>query len=134
VDQGITAGVRSAQTQQVPDVHRDADYVPGNPTSRSELAVPLRRGERILGCSMWKASDWLRLMPTMSDGRIPGRSHRSGPGQRRLYTAVQQELAERRRAEEALRIAKCVTAACSMAHRWGFPQHASGPFLDVNPA
>ncbi len=37
------------QTQFVPNVAADPSYVAGVETTRSELAVPLRRGERVLG-------------------------------------------------------------------------------------
>ncbi|MGD8794039.1 MAG: histidine kinase N-terminal 7TM domain-containing protein [Anaerolineae bacterium] len=40
---------QAAETQNVPNVHADGDYVIGHPQIRSELAVPLRRGQRILG-------------------------------------------------------------------------------------
>ncbi len=50
VDQGVTGrAFQTAQTQYVPDVSADPDYVRGNPAIHSELAVPLRRGERVLG-------------------------------------------------------------------------------------
>jgi len=54
VDQGIIGrAFRTAQTQHVPDVSADPDYAraarDGHPTLRGELAVPLRRGERLLG-------------------------------------------------------------------------------------
>jgi len=50
VDQGIVGRTfRTAQRQYVPDVSTDPDYVNGHPALRSELAVPLRRGERVLG-------------------------------------------------------------------------------------
>jgi NtrC-family two-component system sensor histidine kinase KinB len=40
---------RTGQTQHVPDVSLDPDYVADHPDIRSELAVPLRRGGRVLG-------------------------------------------------------------------------------------
>lgn len=50
VDLGITGrAFRLAQTQHVPDVNTDPDYISCHPDHRSELAVPLRRGERVLG-------------------------------------------------------------------------------------
>jgi len=50
VDQSITGrAFRTAQTQHVPDVSADPDYINGNSVLRSEVAVPLRRGERVLG-------------------------------------------------------------------------------------
>ena len=49
-NQGITGrAFRAAQTQCVPDIDADPDYVCVNSAHRSELAVPLRRSERILG-------------------------------------------------------------------------------------
>ncbi len=39
----------TGKTQNVPRVGEDPDYCLGNPATRSELAVPLRRGERVLG-------------------------------------------------------------------------------------
>jgi PAS domain S-box-containing protein len=39
----------TGQTQCVPRVGDDPDYFSGTPATRSELAVPLRRGERVLG-------------------------------------------------------------------------------------
>lgn len=50
VDQGIVGrAFRTIQTQHVPDVRADLDYVDSRPALRGELAVPLRRGERLLG-------------------------------------------------------------------------------------
>jgi PAS domain S-box-containing protein len=50
VDQSITGrAFRTAQTQHVPDVSADPDHVSSDSALRSELAVPLRRGERVLG-------------------------------------------------------------------------------------
>jgi len=50
VDQGITGrAFRTVQTQYAPDVNTDPDYVNSSPTLRSELAVPLGRGDRVLG-------------------------------------------------------------------------------------
>ncbi len=49
-DQGVIGRAFStAQTQHVPDVSTDPDYVSGHPDIYCELAVPLRRGERVLG-------------------------------------------------------------------------------------
>jgi signal transduction histidine kinase len=53
VDQGITGrAFRTAQMQNVPNVDTDADYVDferATTVLRSELAVPLQRGDRVLG-------------------------------------------------------------------------------------
>jgi GAF domain-containing protein/nitrogen-specific signal transduction histidine kinase/ActR/RegA family two-component response regulator len=39
----------SGETQYVPDVTADPDYLAGWPNTRSELVIPLRRGENVLG-------------------------------------------------------------------------------------
>ncbi len=50
VDRGVSGrAFRTAQTQYVPDVSVDPDYVAEEPTVRSELSIPLRRGRRVLG-------------------------------------------------------------------------------------
>jgi NtrC-family two-component system sensor histidine kinase KinB len=50
IEQGVIGrALRTAETQVVPDVNADPDYVAGNPSIRSELAVPLERGGRTLG-------------------------------------------------------------------------------------
>jgi signal transduction histidine kinase/DNA-binding response OmpR family regulator len=50
VDQGVIGrAFRTGQAQHVPDVSADPDYVIGDAAIRSELAVPLRRGKRVLG-------------------------------------------------------------------------------------
>jgi len=50
VDRGVTGrAFRTVEAQHVPDVSSDPDYVDAHPAHRSELAIPLRRGERVLG-------------------------------------------------------------------------------------
>ena len=50
LEQGITGrAFRLGQSQYVPDVHQDADYVMDHPQVCSELAVPIRQGPRVLG-------------------------------------------------------------------------------------
>lgn len=50
IRRGVTGRVlRTGKTQWVPDVSVDPDYVAGHPAIRSELAVPLRRGEHVQG-------------------------------------------------------------------------------------
>jgi diguanylate cyclase (GGDEF)-like protein len=49
-DRGVVVrAYRTGETQFVPDVHQDADYVPGNARVRCELAVPIRLQGRLLG-------------------------------------------------------------------------------------
>ncbi len=48
--EGIVGQVaQSGRPRRVPDVHQDPDYIPGDPRTRSELCVPMRTGERVLG-------------------------------------------------------------------------------------
>ena len=52
--QALASGVvgrayASGRIQRVPDVRRDPDYVQGSPAIRSEVAVPIRRGELVMG-------------------------------------------------------------------------------------
>ena len=50
VDKGIIGrALHTAETQLVPDVSDDADYVVLKVGTRSKLAAPLRRGEQVLG-------------------------------------------------------------------------------------
>ncbi|MCI0394530.1 MAG: GAF domain-containing protein, partial [Chloroflexi bacterium] len=50
VDRGVIGrAIRTAQTQYVPDVSQDPDYVARLPTTRSELAIPLVHGGEVVG-------------------------------------------------------------------------------------
>jgi PAS domain S-box-containing protein len=50
IEQGIVGrAFRTGETQYVPDVSTDPDYVSDFPTVRSMMAVPLKRSERVLG-------------------------------------------------------------------------------------
>jgi PAS domain S-box-containing protein len=50
MDESVTGrAFLTGQTQYVPDIAADPDYMAGDATLRSELAVPLRRGEKPLG-------------------------------------------------------------------------------------
>jgi signal transduction histidine kinase len=50
MDRGIVGRVaRTDQPAFVPDVHQDPDYLEGRPGSRSEIAVPLRKGGVVIG-------------------------------------------------------------------------------------
>ena len=50
LEEGVVGrALTSAQTQYVPDVARDLNYVMAHSAVRSELAVPLKRGNRVLG-------------------------------------------------------------------------------------
>ncbi len=50
IERGVSGrAFRTKETQHVPDVSADPDCVGAHPAHRSEAAVPLRRGERLLG-------------------------------------------------------------------------------------
>jgi PAS domain S-box-containing protein len=50
IEEGVIGrALRMLETQCVPDVAADPDYVIGYPNTRSELVVPLRHGERLIG-------------------------------------------------------------------------------------
>ncbi|UCC64735.1 MAG: GAF domain-containing protein [Anaerolineae bacterium] len=58
-DQGVSGrAFRTAQMQHVPDVSADPDYVNGHPDIRSELAVPMCRGEQVLGVLDVASDQW----------------------------------------------------------------------------
>jgi len=47
---GVTGrAIRTGVTQLVDDVSRDTDYLPSHPQTRSKLAVPIKRGEQVIG-------------------------------------------------------------------------------------
>jgi PAS domain S-box-containing protein len=49
-EQGVIGrALRMGETQRVPDVHADPDYIAGYPGTQSELVVPLRHAERLFG-------------------------------------------------------------------------------------
>lgn len=45
----IGRAYRTGQTQAVPDVSFDPDYFPGHASVQSQLAIPIKQGERVLG-------------------------------------------------------------------------------------
>ncbi|MEK7277984.1 MAG: histidine kinase dimerization/phospho-acceptor domain-containing protein, partial [Chloroflexota bacterium] len=54
----IGRAIAAGQTQNVPDVTIDPNYIGIDSTLRSELAVPLRRGGRILGVLNIESDQW----------------------------------------------------------------------------
>jgi signal transduction histidine kinase len=109
VDEGIIGrAFRTGRTQIVPDVTADADYVRGaSPACEalcSEMSVPVRSGGDIAGVlnmeseqrNAFDASD-------MQTAELLADAIGLALDNARLYTAAQHELAERRRAEAALR-------------------------------
>jgi len=105
IHQGITGRVfRTAKTQLVHDVSLDLDYVAGDRAIRSELAAPLRRGERIQGVLNLESN---RLAAFDADDVLLAESLAEVIAltldNARLYEAAQSELAERKRAEEKIK-------------------------------
>jgi len=69
MDRGIVGRVaRSDQAAFVPNVGEDPDYVEGRPGSRSEIAVPLRKGGVVIGVLNVETADLLGL--TEADLRL----------------------------------------------------------------
>jgi PAS domain S-box-containing protein len=104
-DQGIAGrAFQTGQTQYVPDVGRDPDYWERHTAICCELAVPLRRGKRILGILNVGSDlpdgfepDDIRLAESLAEATALALDNA------RLYAAAQQELLDRKRAEQALR-------------------------------
>ncbi len=62
LSQGVVGRVaRTNQAVYVPDVSADPDYIEGFPGSRSEIAVPLRKGELVIGVLNVESADPLGL-------------------------------------------------------------------------
>ncbi|MGA9349937.1 MAG: diguanylate cyclase, partial [Anaerolineae bacterium] len=109
IGEGMTGyAAASGQTQVSGDVSKDPHYVREvDEETRSELAVPVKSGEKVIGVLDIQSDEFdafdetdVMLMETLAD-QIAGAIENA-----RLYEAVQQELAERKRAEEALRVSE----------------------------
>ena len=96
---------RTGQPQLVTRVEEDPDFFYGAPGITSEVCVPLKRGDEVLGVlsvesdrvnQSMDASD-MQLLTLLSNYIVIAIENA------RLYDAAQQELAERKQAEEALR-------------------------------
>jgi len=103
--QGVTGTVAvSGRPWRIADVTRVAEYIDDGVGTRSELCVPLRVGERIIGVinvesqqpDAFSAADE-RLLATVA-GQLATAIEKV-----RLYEEAQQEIAERVRVEEELR-------------------------------
>lgn len=53
----IPKAIRTAQIINVPDVTAEPDYLPGWPAARSELVLPLKSGERVIGALDLQSSE-----------------------------------------------------------------------------
>ena len=96
--------VQTGQPVLLADVRQDERYRACDPDTHSELCVPLRVGERIIGAVNLESrrlrafsEEDLRLVSTLA-GNLATVIENA-----RLYEEVQQQLAERKRAQEELR-------------------------------
>jgi signal transduction histidine kinase/DNA-binding response OmpR family regulator len=102
-DTAVTAA-RSGQVVYVPDARESPGHREGSSTSRSELAVPLETSERVIGVLHVESSDTdafglsdIRLVSTLAAQAAVAIENA------RLYEQAQQEIAERKRAEEEVK-------------------------------
>jgi NtrC-family two-component system sensor histidine kinase KinB len=104
-NQGVTGRVfETNRMQLVPDVRADPDYVAGHPAIRSELAVPLRRSDHVVGVLNLESD---RLAAFDEDDVLLAESLAEvialALDNARLYEATQRELFERKRADKEIR-------------------------------
>ncbi len=141
VHQGIIGRVfQTGQVQWVRDVLLDPDYVrdvrtTGAPALRSEFVAPIRSGEILLGAlnvesdhvDAFDASD-TRMIQSVADIISLGLETA------RLYREAQQEIAERRLAEQGLLESETSYRGLFNSVTEGILiQNQQGRFLDVNP-
>ncbi len=133
-DRGITGrAFRAGQSQYVPDVSADTDYVTVHDAGiRSELAVPLRRGGHVLGVLNLESD---RLDAFSHQDVLMAESLADAIGlaldNARLYMAAQQEITERKRAETQLNLQ---AAALEAAANGIVITDRQGHILWANPA
>ncbi len=109
LDHGIVGrAFRTGQLQHIHDVKTDPDYVAIHPSVRSELAVPLKRGERVLGVLDIESDqpvafgvDDMRMAESMADAIAMALDNAW------LYAETQRQLQE----QTALREAAATTAS-----------------------
>jgi PAS domain S-box-containing protein/putative nucleotidyltransferase with HDIG domain len=100
----MVAVARSGETIYLPDVSQDPRFWGGTRPTRSELCVPLKAGERILGVlnvestelDAFSAED-RQLLEALANAAAVALENAQ------LYEAVRHELAERKKAEEEVR-------------------------------
>jgi signal transduction histidine kinase len=75
IDRGIVGrALRTGDTQRVPDVSVDPDYIPLHSATKSQVSIPLKRGERMLGALSLEServgafsSDEVRLFGSLAE-------------------------------------------------------------------
>ncbi|MBI3244798.1 MAG: GAF domain-containing protein [Chloroflexi bacterium] len=100
----VAAAARAGEMIYAPDVTAAPHYLPGDPAIRSELAIPLCIGEKVIGVLNLESPELeafderaRRVMAAFAGSAALALRNAQ------LYTSVQRELGERRRIEEALR-------------------------------
>lgn len=100
----VATAARTGETIYASGVTTDPCYIPGNPETRSELAIPLRVGEKIIGVLNMESpigdafDERIRRIVSAFAGSAALALRNA-----QLYASIQRELGERRRIEEALR-------------------------------
>jgi signal transduction histidine kinase/DNA-binding response OmpR family regulator len=117
--EGITGWVaQSGEPLLVPDVSQEPRYysLPEASEMRSELAVPLKSQERVIGV-LHVQSDYLDAFDESDLGVLQSLAHQAAIAieNARLYDQAQREIAERARAEEESRQAKEAAEAANQA-------------------
>jgi len=121
IGEGVPGSVvRTGQPASVPDVQEDERYHACDPRTRSELCVPLRVGDHIIGALNLEShrlaafdEEDQRLVSILA-GHLAAAIENA-----RLYDRAQQEIVERKRAEKALRRRDAILEAVSVAaERW----------------
>jgi signal transduction histidine kinase/CheY-like chemotaxis protein/HPt (histidine-containing phosphotransfer) domain-containing protein/HAMP domain-containing protein len=117
--QGITGWVaQSGEPLLVPDLSKESRYysLPEASEMRSELAVPLKTKERVIGV-LHVQSDRLNAFDQSDLAVLQSLSHQAAIAieNARLYDQAQREIAQRARAEEEAHQAKQVAEAASEA-------------------
>jgi len=105
IGEGMTGyAAATGETQVSGDVIQDPHYVPDAEETKSELAVPIMSGKKVIGVLDIQSDEFdafdeteVMLMETLADQVAVAIENA------RLYEAVQQELTERKQMEEALR-------------------------------
>ncbi len=108
MNQGVIGrAYRTGQMQLAPDVSADPDYFAGNDQPvpiRSELAMPLKHGEQVLGVLNLESEALNAFSPEdISLAESLAGAMALAFENARLYATAQQEIAERKQAEERLR-------------------------------
>jgi len=104
IGEGMTGyAAATGETQVSGDVSQDPRYVPDVEETKSELAVPIKSGQKVIGVLDLQSDEFdafdeadVMVIETLADQIAVAIENAQ------LYEAVQQELAERKRAEEQL--------------------------------